>query len=59
MATNQNEGLVQRAWWRTTQQTFLNTFCQNTYNETAIKADFHFPNHKSMENLSCKSNQSA
>ena len=60
MATNQNEEFVQDfyAWWRTTQQTVLKKFCQNTYNETAIKANFHFPYNKSMENLSCHSNLS-
>ena len=49
MATNQNEEFAQMfyAWWRITQQTFLKQFCQNTCNETAIKADFHFSYYKS------------
>ena len=45
MATNQNEESAQNfyAWWRTKLLTFLKTFCPNTCNETAIKANFHFP----------------
>ena len=44
MATNQNVEFVQLfyAWWRTTQQTFIKTFCQNTCSEITIKAYFHF-----------------
>ena len=61
MATNQNEEFVQcvYAWLRTTQQMFLIKFCQNTYHETVMKADFHFPHYKSVETVSCHSNQSA
>ena len=53
-ATNQNEQFAQYlyAWWKTTQQTFLNKSCQNICNETAITAIFHFPHYKSME--TCK-----
>ena len=60
MATNQNEEFAQifYACWRTTQQTFLKMFCQNTCNKTAIKANMHFSHYKSMETLSCHSNQS-
>ena len=51
MATNQNVEFVQLlyAWWRTTQQTFIKTLCQNTCSETAIKTNFHFSHYKSME----------
>ena len=61
MTTNQNEEFVQHyyAWWKTTQQTFLKMLCKNTCSETAIKANFHFSHCKSMETLSCHSNQSA
>ena len=50
MATNQNEEFAKQkyTWWRTTQQTFLKKFCQNTCNDTAIKANFHFSSYKSM-----------
>ena len=53
MATNQNVEFVQLlyAWWRTTQQTFIKMFCQNTCSEIAIKTYFHFPHYKSMETL--------
>ena len=47
------------AWWRTTQQTILKQLCQNTCNKTAIKANFHFSHYKSMQILSCHSNQNA
>ena len=43
----------------TAQQTILKTFCQDIRNKTAIKANFHFSHYKSMEPLSCHSNQSA
>ena len=48
MATNQNEEFVQLlyAWWRTTQQTFIKKFCQNTCSEIAIKTYFHFSHYK-------------
>ena len=51
IATNQNEEFAQNFnfWRRTTLQTFLKKFCQNTCNETAIKANFHFSHYKSME----------
>ena len=44
MATYQNVEFVQLlyAWWRTTKQTFIKTFCQNTCSEIAIKTYFHF-----------------
>ena len=60
MATNQNEEFVQLlcAWWRTTQQTFIKTFCQNTCSEIAIQTYFHFPHYKSVETLCCRSNES-
>ena len=61
MATNQIDrfGLKWYACWRTTQQTFLQNFCQNICNEIAINLSFHFSHCKSMETLSCHSNQSA
>ena len=37
-------------------QKFKKKFCHNTCNKTAIKANFHFPHYKSMENLSYHSN---
>ena len=43
----------------TTQQTILKTFCQDIRNKTVIKANFNFSHYKSMETLSCHSNQSA
>ena len=52
-------GLKWYAWWRTTQQTFVQNFCQNICNEIAINLNFHFSHCKSMETLSCHSNQSA
>ena len=52
-------GLKFHAWWRTTQQTILKNFCQNTCNKTVIKPNFNFSHYKSMETLSCHSNQSA
>ena len=62
MSTNQNEEFIQLlyAWWMTTQQTILKMFCQNTCtcSETAIKTYFHFSHYKSMETLSCHSNES-
>ena len=53
MATNQNEEFEQLlyAWWRTTHQTFIKMFCQNTCSEIAIKSYFHFSHYKSMENF--------
>ena len=56
MATNQNEEFVQLlyAWRRTTQQTFIKKFCQNTSSETY----FPFSYYKSMETLSCHSDES-
>ena len=59
MATNQNEEFAQHfyTWWRTTLKIFLKIFCPNTCNETAIKANFHFPI-ISLWKLSCHSNQS-
>ena len=61
MTTNQNEKFAYHfyAWWRTTQRKILKTFCQNIHNKTAIKVIFHFSHYKSMETLSCHSNQSA
>ena len=55
MATNQNEKFVQLlyVWLRTTQQTFIKKFCQNTCSEIAIKTYFHISHYKSMETLSC------
>ena len=43
-----------------TQQTLIKTFCQNTCtcSEIAIKTYFHFSHYKSMETLSCHSNES-
>ena len=35
----------------------LKTFYQDIHNKTAIKANFHFSHYKSMETLSCHSNQ--
>ena len=60
MATNQNVEFVQLlyAWWRTTQQTFIKMFCENTCNAIAIKTYFHFSHYKSMETLSCHSKES-
>ena len=60
MATNQNGEFVQLlyAWWKTTQQTFIKKFCQNTCSEITIKTYFHFSHYKSMESLSCHSNES-
>ena len=60
MATNQNEEFVKLlyAWWRTTQQTFIKKFCQNTCSEITIKTYFHFSHYKSMKNLSYHSNES-
>ena len=46
------------AWWRTTQQTFIKTFSQNTCSEIAMKTYFHFSHYKSMEILCCHSNES-
>ena len=42
MATNQYEYILQHIpeWWRTTQQTFLKKFCQNTWNVTAVHGNF-------------------
>ena len=61
MATNQNEEFVQLlyAWCRTTQQTFIKMFCQNTCtcSEIAIKTYFHFYHYNSMKTLSCHSNE--
>ena len=37
----------------------LKMFCQNIRNKTSVKANFHFSHYKSMETLSCLSNQSA
>ena len=62
MVTNQNEEFVKLlyAWWRTTQQTFIKTFSQNTCTcgEIVLKTYFHFSHYKSMETLSCHSNES-
>ena len=60
MATNLNEefGELLYARWRTTPQTFIQKFCQNTCSEIAIKTYFHFSHYKSMETLSCHSNES-
>ena len=53
MVTNQNEEFAKiYTWWRTTQQTILKMFCQNTCNDTAIKTKIHFSHYKSMEILS-------
>ena len=43
-----------------TQQTFIKTFCQNTCtcSEIAVKTYFHFSHYKSVETLSCHSNES-
>ena len=60
MATNQNEEFVLlNDWWRTTQQTFIKTFCQNacTCTEIAMKTYLHI-SHKSMETSNCHSNKS-
>ena len=59
MAASQNEEFVQLlyAWWRTTQETFIKKFCQNTCSEIAIKTYFHFSHYKSMETLSCHSDE--
>ena len=59
MATNQNEEFVQLlyAWWRTTQQTFIKMFCQNTCSDTVIKTYFHFSHYKSMETLATKAHE--
>ena len=61
MATTQIKwfGLKWFLSWRTTQQPFLYTFCQNICNEIAINASFHFSQCKSIKTLSCHSNQSA
>ena len=55
MKTNQIErfGYKVYIWWRTTQQIFPKVF-----SEIAINANFHFSQFKSMENLSCHSNES-
>ena len=60
MATNQNEKFAQNffAWWRTTLQIFLKKFCQNPCKKTAVKANFLFSHYKSVDTLSCRSNQS-
>ena len=49
MTTNQDEKFPHNfdAWWKATQQTFLEKFCQNTCNETNIKAKFHFSHYMS------------
>ena len=61
MATNLNEEFAEHfyAWWRNAQQTFKKKFHQSTWNETAIKVNFHFSHNRSMETLSCHNNQSA
>ena len=38
---------------------FYKKFSPNIHNKTAIKTSFHFSHYKSMETLSCHSNQSA
>ena len=55
MATNQNEEFLHLlyALWRTTQQTFIKKKV-----EIAITTYFHFSHYKSMETLSCHSNES-
>ena len=55
MATNQNEECVQLfyAWWRTTQQTFIK---KSSVKIPAVRY-FHFSRYKSMEILSCHSNE--
>ena len=37
---------------------YCKTFFQNTYNQIEINAYFHFSQYKSIENLSCHSNES-
>ena len=63
MTTNKIEqfGLKWYASWRTTttQQTFLQFFCQNICIDIAINLNFRFSHCKSMKTLSCHSNQSA
>ena len=41
------------------QEHFCKKVCQNICSNTEINANFHFSYYKSMENLSCHSNQSA
>ena len=50
MATNQNKEFAQNfyVWWKITRQKYLERFCQNTCNETEIKASFQFSYYKSM-----------
>ena len=40
-------------------RTILKKFYQTIRNNTAIEANYHFPHYKSMETLSCHSNQNA
>ena len=55
MATNQNEKYEQLFY---SHQTFNKMFCQNSCSEIAIKSYFHFSHYKSMQTLSCHSNES-
>ena len=57
MARNQNDEFL--CLVEATQQTSIKKkFCQNTCSEIAIKTYFHFSRYKSMETLSCHSNES-
>ena len=60
-ATNQNTGLEQNSpeTSNTTQYTFLQKQNSSVCNFSGKIADFHFSHYKSMETLSCHSNQSS
>ena len=59
MATNQIQKFGQiQMFSRTTQGTFLKNFCKNICSEIEIKAYFHFSHYKSMEIISCHSDES-
>ena len=60
-ATNQNKGLGQNSQEtsNTIQETFLQKQNSNVCNFSRKIADFHFSYYKSMETLSCHSNQSS
>ena len=60
MATKQNEEFVQilYAWWRTYYSTNIYKNVVSKYLQWNSKTYFHFPHYKSMEIVSCHSNES-
>ena len=54
----QRFGQTANVWKRITKGTFLLDFCQNIGSEIAVNLNFHFSHSKSLEILSCDSNQS-